>query len=347
MPGAPKRTKGSGAVTRGAVPPRRRLLGAVGRILLGVAIPIAGIWLYATQPVLLPRYGSPMELVDPYRLQQHVRKLSEELAPRSSDNVENLDRAAEYIAHQFRDAGLASRYQEFQVGERTYRNVLALVGRPGEPRVVVGAHYDAFNGLPGADDNASGVAGLLELGHLLAAHESPPAVELAAYSLEEPPHFSSPNMGSAVHAAALADAGVSVRAMLSLEMIGRFDDRPGSQKFPSLLLRLFYPSRGNFIGVVTRPGGAGLARRVKTAMIAAGGVPVHSLTAPESIPGVDYSDHRSFWAHGVPAAMITDTAFFRMDDYHEPTDTWEKLDYRRMALVVEQVEAAVLALAAP
>ena len=153
-----------------------------------------------------------------------------------------------------------------------------------------------------------------------------------------------PGMGSWVHAAALRQAGVSVRAMVSLEMIGYFTDAPDSQLFPHPVLALVYPSRGNFITVVGRLGDVALVRRTKSAMRGATDLPVVSINAPTAIPGVDFSDHRSYWAHGYPAVMITDTAFYRNRHYHSPGDTPETLDYGRMAKVVRGVYEAVLSL---
>jgi Zn-dependent M28 family amino/carboxypeptidase len=198
--------------------------------------------------------------------------------------------------------------------------------------------------LPGADDNASGVAGLLELAPLLSNSEFPIQVELVAYTLEEPPFFRSEAMGSAVHAASLKRQGVVVRAMFSLEMIGYFSDEPSSQKFPNPLLKLFYPSRGNFIAVVGNFGQIGLVRKVKRAMRATTLLPVHSITAPGWLPGIDFSDHLNYWQQGYPAVMITDTSFYRNEHYHTAEDTLEKLDYNRMAKVVQSMHATILEL---
>jgi hypothetical protein len=215
----------------------------------------------------------------------------------------------------------------------------------GKPYVVVGAHYDTAGPLPGADDNASGVAGLLELARALGAAPPEGRVDLVAYTLEEPPFFMTPRMGSAVHAASLRREGIEVRAMISLEMIGYFTDAPNSQTFPLGILRFFYPRTGNFIAVVGKLGQGSTLRRIKQAMRAASDLPVESINAPTWIPGVDFSDHRSYWMAGYPAAMITDTAFYRNDRYHTVQDTPESLDYSRMAKVVEGVHCAVRALA--
>ncbi len=221
--------------------------------------------------------------------------------------------------------------------------MLAQFGPDTKERIVVGAHYDAAGPYPGADDNASGVAGLIELAHLLGKATLPLRVELVAFTLEEPPHFATFQMGSAVHAASLKKQGVSVRLMVSLEMIGYFSDASGSQGFPTPALKPFYPSAGNFITIVGKPSEGALVRRVKKAMQAASPLPVYSINAPQTVPGIDFSDHRNYWQAGYPAVMLTDTAFYRNKNYHTEQDTPETLDYRRMALVVEGIYAAVLA----
>jgi Zn-dependent M28 family amino/carboxypeptidase len=284
--------------------------------------------------------------VDAARLEAHVRMLSETLGPRDEGHPENLDRVAAYLRKEFEQAKAAAVWEQpFESRGRTYRNVIASFGPRTNELIVVGAHYDTAGALPGADDNASGVAGLIELAYLLG--RTPPAmrVELVAFTLEEPPYFRSPLMGSAVHAASLRAQGTSVRAMISLEMIGYFSDRPDSQQYPVALLKALYPSRGNFITVVGKLDQGRTLRRVKGAMHGASPLPVYSINAPRAIPGVDFSDHLNYWNQGYDAVMITDTAFYRNPNYHTFTDTPETLDYRRMAMVVQGVYAAVGALA--
>lgn len=294
--------------------------------------------------LMLMRSPRPQPTVDPARLEAHVRVLAEDFVPRDENHPENLDRAAAYIGREFEKAGGAVEEQVFEIRGIPYRNVIARFGPDTKERIVVGAHYDAAGPYPGADDNASGVAGLIELAFLLGKDPLPLQAELVAYTLEEPPYFASPAMGSAIHAASLKSQGVKVRAMIGLEMIGYFTDEPGSQELPVPFLKLFYPSTGNFIAVVGKLGQGSLVRRIKKAMKRAAPLPVESINAPTSLPGVDLSDHRNYWAAGYPAVMITDTAFFRNPNYHMPSDTPETLDYRRMAMVVEGVYGAVKAL---
>jgi Zn-dependent M28 family amino/carboxypeptidase len=182
---------------------------------------------------------------------------------------------------------------------------------------------------------------LIELARLLGAQPPAMRVELVAFSTEEPPYFRTTGMGSSVHAESLRKANVNVRAMLSLEMIGYFSDAGGSQHFPAGILAAFYPSTGNYIGVAGRVSDGLLARRVKKAMSNAAPLPVYAISAPSFIPGIDFSDQLNYWNAGYDALMITDTAFYRNRNYHTANDTAEKLDYKRMALVVEGVYAAV------
>jgi hypothetical protein len=297
----------------------------------------------------LPRVSHSAEtpmtrLVDPERLEAHVRMLADTLAPRDAAHPQQLERVAAYVREEFVRANAIVADQPFHVDGIPYRNVVARYGPDAREYVVVGAHYDAAGPYPGADDNASGVAGLLELAFALGKTPLLTAVELVAYTLEEAPFFGTAQMGSAVHARALRERGVTVRAMVSLEMIGYFTDGADTQRFPLPWLSWWYPSTGNFIAVVGTFGQGGLARRVERAMAQASPLPVFSLTAPRSLPGVGLSDHANYWEVGYPAVMITDTAFYRNPHYHTRTDTAETLDYRRMALVVEGVYAAVKAM---
>ncbi len=323
-----------------------RVITSLARIIVAVAAGLTAAIISAglalRQPILgrTPLADGPR--AEPARLRAHVESLTVDLSPRGWRQSAHLAATADYIAGELSATGGQVQRQAYSAGSTTQQNVVARFGVGGGPLVVVGAHYDAFGDLPGADDNASGVAGLLELGRLLGERGSPGPVELVAYATEEPPFFGSrAQMGSAVHAAALAQADVEVRAMLCLEMIGYFTDR---QPHHSLVLDLLYPGNGRFVSIVGRWQDRDLARRVKRAFRGAGGLDVVSYSGPTRI-GADLSDHRSYWAHGMPAVMVTDTAFLRNPNYHRDTDTAETLDYDSMAEVVDGVLGAVLALA--
>ena len=314
-------------------------------VLLIFLVFLLGLWFWITQPLFSQPKTVISVSVDPARLEAHVKRLSVELTPRDQTHPASLDRAAAFIRAQFEDSGALVTEQPYDVNGKVYRNVVARFGPETKSRIVVGAHYDTAGALPGADDNASGVAGLIELAHLLGKQPPPMRIELVAFTLEEPPSFRSWQMGSAIHAASLRDQGVSVRAMISLEMIGYFTDEPRTQRVPAPFLGAFYPSEGNFIAVVGRLSEGLLVRRIKIAMRGATPLPVYSINAPTVVPGIDFSDQLNYWNAGYDAVMITDTAFLRNQNYHTTYDTSEKLDYKRMSMVVTGVYAATLALA--
>ncbi len=310
-------------------------------IVLGLAV----LWFWTTQPMLEKSlHPSEDRAVDPARLEKHVRVLAEDLIPRDSGHPGNLQKAADYIKGEFERTRGAVREFPYKISGRNYRIISVLFGPESGERIVVGAHYDSPPGSPGANDNASGVAGLLELAHALSGSALPLAVELAAYPVEEPPYYRTKAMGSYVHASLLKDNDVKVRFMIALEMIGYFTDDPFSQSYPFPLFRLTYPSRGNFISVIGRLRDGFLVRRFKNAMRRTGGVPVYSFNGPSIVPGVDLSDQLNYWKKGYKAIMITDTAFYRYDHYHGAGDVPDNLDYERMAEVVVGIHGALMQL---
>ena len=247
------------------------------------------------------------------RLRLHVAALA------ANERNHDLETPARYIEHALAAQGLHFSTQEFMSGGRSVRNIEA-----GEGDIVVGAHYDTVRGSPGADDNASGVAVLIELARLV-----PSGVRFVAFANEEAPYFLGPEMGSFVYA---RERGAGVRAMFSLEMLGYYSDEKGSQRYPAPL-SLFYPDRADFIAFVGDLGAARLVRKAIGIFREKAKFPSEGLAAPAFVPGVALSDHWSFRKHGYPAVMITDTAFYRNPHYHLPSDTPDRLDYERMARV--------------
>jgi hypothetical protein len=321
------------------------------RILLIVFTVFALVFLLTIYMVVNPLFfpSGPIKMAIPadnQRLYQDVKTLTSILPARNSFHPESLNKAAAYIEGQFNQLDCRVQIQTFEADRTEYKNVIASFGPAEGERVVVGAHYDVCGNQPGADDNASAVAGLLELGRLL--HELKPQlpyrIDLAAYALEEPPYFNTRWMGSAVHAKSLKDGKVKVKAMICLEMIGYFTDQPRSQGFPIPLLKLFYPTTGNYIVVVGKLWSRSLVRNVKEAMLQVADIDVRSINAPAALPGVDLSDHKNFWKHGFDAVMITDTAFYRNPNYHRITDTIDTLDFAKMAEVVRGVYWAMLSI---
>lgn len=310
-------------------------------------LPLVLLWLLAwiilCQPIF-PGGRKSILSVDPEALKKHVRVISEDYLPRDYMHIGNLDRCSDYIRTEFEKTGARIRVQEYAENGRRYRNIIARFGPGDENLLIVGAHYDTCGSTPGADDNASGVAGLLGLAGLLSRAPVDRNIELVAYSTEEPPFFRSPSMGSAVHAKELGEKGIHVRGVVILEMIGCFSDDWMSQDFPIPLLRLFYPSRGNYIAIVGRLDQWPFMRELKRGMQGATGLSVYSINAPASLPGVDFSDHVSYWQHGCNAVMVTDTSFYRNHEYHDQGDVWSRLDYARMAGVVVSVYEGIKSL---
>ncbi|MEL7537604.1 MAG: M28 family peptidase [Pseudomonadota bacterium] len=273
-------------------------------------------------------------------LRLHVEKLVNDLSPRDAF-AESLDPVAEYIYEEFARYGDPV-YQNVPLGIDEVRNVELTIAGQSDEAIVIGAHYDAFDGLPGADDNASGVAGVLELARLLAGAELPVTVILVAYALEEPPNFGTPSMGSVHHARRSRQRSPSPFLMMSLEMIGYFCDKPKCQRHPLPLMGTVYPSTGNFIAAIGRRREKAVLRTVKRAFLEATEMPIETLAL--GLPGASLSDHRNYWYEDIKAIMITDTAYQRNPNYHTADDTPDTLDYERMALVVDGVVASIAAL---
>ncbi len=313
-------------------------------ILFLLVLPVFVAWILVAQPTIAKNNPSNQTLKSA-RLEAHVRKLSQDYFPRHYKHTQNLDRCAEYIRAHFQKAGAETSIQEFAVWGRKYQNVIGFFGDKTAARIVIGAHYDAYINTPGADDNASGVAGLIELAYLIGKQEIKSGIELVAYTLEEPPFFKTDDMGSARHARLLHDQKVRVKCMLALEMIGYFSSEPGSQSYPMPVFKIFYPDIGDSIAVVGRLDQRKIVRKIKALMKGATDLPVFSVNAPKFITGIDFSDHRNYWTYGYNAVMITDTAFYRNKEYHKPGDTADRLNYEQMAKTVIQVFEAVKGLA--
>jgi hypothetical protein len=289
---------------------------------------------------------STLVKADQYSLQHHVEILSAANPPRNFENLEALEAAADYVTTKIGEYGLVANKQGFTVGDKTYYNVVTHLGPSDGDALVIGAHYDSAHGTPGADDNASGTAGLIELARMLALKNDQlkRPIILVAYTLEEPPNFRTKNMGSFVHAQLMKDQGRPIKLMISLEMIGYFKDESGTQNYPVPGLSLIYPSKGNYISIVARPEDWMITSDIKSFFMSATDLPLYSANIPARVPGVDYSDHASYWQLGFPAVMITDTAFMRNPNYHEKTDLPSTLDYRRMSEVINGVYAIAIGL---
>lgn len=285
---------------------------------------------------------SSASLSDTSLIKKHLIVLTKPTEYRAYPNTTQLNRSADYIKSIFELYADSVSFQEFTVRGQIFRNVVATFGPKQGKRIVVGAHYDVCGQQEGADDNASGIVGLLELARLLKGRALKYRIELVAYTLEEPPFFRSEQMGSYMHAKALADQKVEIYGMICLEMIGYFQDTKKSQEYPIGLLALFYGNKGNYITLVKKWGAGKFSRKFCRRFISAKAIRTKKISGPPALPGLDFSDHMNYWKFGYSALMITDTAFYRNKNYHKVGDTMETLDIRRMAQVIDGVYNALI-----
>ena len=280
------------------------------------------------------------------RLRTHVELLAGDIGERNVWRAATLEATAHYIGSQWQAMGYQVALQPYTTHGMICRNLeISICGedRRGEI-VLVGAHYDSVPGSPGANDNASGVAALIEIARMLHGSRMQRTLKLVAFVNEEAPFFYFGEMGSKIYATAARARGDDIRLMLSLEMLGCYSDAPGSQSYPPLL-RLFYPNRGNFIAFVSNLGSRRALRETVDAFKSQSDFPCESLASPAIVPGVSWSDQLSFWRAGYPGVMVTDTAFYRYPYYHTALDTPERLCYPEMARVVEGLARALTTLA--
>lgn len=317
---------------------------AVVLILLGVFLSFVIYRL--TNPVgYVKKIKKDLIPVQQARLHADVKGLTNIRPHRHSGNLEGMSKAVHFLQKAFEEAGYSPTLQNFQTPDgNQYQNVIAFYGDTTLPRLVVGAHYDVCGEQDGADDNATAVAGMLEIARILKEQKPKLAycIELVGYANEEPPYFRTQYMGSAIHARSLRAGKAQVIGMVCLEMLGYFSDAPNSQTLPLPFLTYLYSSKANFIAVVGKWAQMNIVSKVKQKMIAACEVPVFSINSPNFVTGIDFSDHRNYWAEGFEAVMITDTSFFRNPHYHQSTDTIETIDFKRMTEVVKGAYWAII-----
>jgi Zn-dependent M28 family amino/carboxypeptidase len=300
----------------------------------------------------LARSATPNSSADPLsqmladRLRAHVAKLAGEIGERNVFRPSALHAAADYIRAEWTAQGYQVASDSYEVEGVVSENLEVTLRGKAKPDeiILIGAHYDTVRSSPGANDNASGVAALLEISRKFAYLATARSVRFVAFVNEEPPFFYWGQMGSMVYAKAARARGDNIRLMVSLEMLGCYTDRPGSQSYPPLL-RFFYPDLGNFIAFISNLSSRKELRQLVDAFRAHSDFPAESLATFEFIPGVAWSDQLSFWRQGYSALMVTDTAFHRYAYYHTALDTPEKLNYEAMARVVEGLQNAFAALA--
>lgn len=278
-------------------------------------------------------------------LYEVVSYLTSITPPRSQTNIDSLNSVASFIKTKFEHHGLESRFQEYFVGKNIFKNVIGSLNTECKDRIIVGAHYDVCGEIQGADDNASAVAGLLECAKMLSTikDQLKCRIDFVAYTLEEPPYYSSSCMGSHIHAKSMYDNKINVLAMVNFEMIGYFTDEPKSQRYPLKLMKYLYPSKGNFIGIIGNSESSSLTKIVKKNM--QGEIKCIRATIPKKHELITRSDHLNYWKYGFKAIMITDTADFRNPNYHTLGDTIETLNFDMMKKVCNGTVKAIIDIA--
>ena len=281
-------------------------------------------------------------------LRRHVDMLAGQIGERNYLKRRALDSAANYVRATFDVLALPVSEQVYEARGMPFRNIEATVAGSSAASeiIVVGGHYDSVLGTPGADDNASGTAGMLELARILRQERPARTIRFVAFANEEPPFFFTEDMGSRHYARAARARGDNIVAMLSLETIGYYREGPNTQHYPPIL-GSFYPGQGNFIGFVGNVSSRSLVHRVVSAFRDSTSFPSAGTAAWMRIPGISWSDQWSFWLEGYEGVMITDTAPFRNDSYHQPWDRPDSLNYDHMARVVKGVSRVVRDLANP
>jgi peptidase M28-like protein len=327
----------------------KRILFSALRITIAIVAIFALLWWFGVRmPGKNISKAAPLsadEIALREELHAHVQKLAGDIGERNMWHYPQLNTAAEFIEDSFSRAGLHPRHDSYELHGQACHNIEAEIPSASERIILVGAHYDSVFGSPGANDNGSGVAALLALARRFAGKSPQHKLRFVAFVNEEPPYFLSSEMGSFVYASRCKDRGARIDAMISLETIGYFSDAPHSQTYPAPGLGMFYPKVGNFIGFVANIHSRALLHRVIALFRKHAKIPSEGAALPAFIPGVSWSDQWSFWHHGYPGVMITDTAPFRYPHYHSSADTPDKLDYDRFTLVVSGMEKVIEELA--
>lgn len=273
-----------------------------------------------------------------------VKLLSHEIGERSYNKTFALERAEKFIFSKFKEYGYEPEFQSYTLdGIFYHKNIIAKIEGKKSTRdiYVIGAHYDTVISTPGADDNASGVAVLLETARLVRNFKVDYSIHFVAFTLEEPPFFMTENMGSYRYAKKLKEEGFNVLGMISLEMVGYFSDKNKSQSYPLPFMNLFYPIKGNYIAIVSNRFSKDFLKEVEEGFKKGSKLPIETLAAPAFVVGINFSDHWSFNQFGYKSVMITDTAFYRNKNYHKKTDTYETLDYWKMVEVVKGLVSVI------
>ena len=325
-----------------------RMLALPLRLIIAVALILGVIWwLGMRMPGKNISNAAPLsadEIVLREELRSDVQKLAGEIGERNVPHYAQLNAAVDFIEQSFARAGLRPRRDTYEIHGQACHNIEAEISGAHPQIILIGAHYDSVFGSPGANDNGTGVAALLALARRFSGRTPQHTLRFVAFVNEEPPYFLSDEMGSSIYAGRCKARGDKISAMISLETIGYFSDAPHSQTYPSAGLGMFYPTVGNFIGFVSNVQSRALLRRVIALFREHAKIPSEGAALPAFIPGVSWSDQRSFWRQGYRGIMVTDTAPFRYPYYHSSSDTPDKLDYDRFTLVVSGMEKVIAGL---
>lgn len=282
-----------------------------------------------------------LQFADTIRINNDLINIINTQKPRNYKNIKTLDSVADYIKLELQKVCDTTAYQKYKVEGSQYKNVIGSLGIENNERIIIGAHYDVYGNQQGADDNASGVAGLLELARLLAKEKLKYRIDFVAYTLEEPPFFRTKQMGSYVHANYLFENKIPVKGMICLEMIGYYNDKPNSQKYPIAGMGLIYGDKADFITVVQHENSGDFSETISKSMKAQELIRAESFKGNALLPGVDFSDHLNYWNLNYDAVMITNTAFYRNKNYHEKGDKLATLNLQKMASVIEQLYVSI------
>ena len=309
---------------------------AASKIIIVAGLIFIAVFCFAADSGNRPVQKSPVP-ADINLVKSHLTALTQTPEFRNHKNMDQLNAIADYIKQDFSKYGDSTSFQEYNVDGKIYKNVITSFGTEHQKRIIIGAHYDVCGDQQGADDNATGVAALLELARMLKDQKLNYRIDLVAYTLEEPPYFRTENMGSHIHARYLKDHNIDVYGVASVEMIGYFKDEKDSQSYPLGILSWVYGNKGDFITLVKKFGAGDFVNNFRTQFKKANQIKTETFTAPKFVKGTDFSDHLNYWKFGYSALMITDTSFFRNKNYHETTDTVETLDLPRMTKVIDGI----------
>jgi hypothetical protein len=275
------------------------------------------------------------------RINNDLNSISETQKSRNYQNIETLNFVANYIKSELQKVCDSVQYQNFTVSNNEYKNVIGSIGIENNERIIIGAHYDVFGNQQGADDNASGIAGILELARLLSKEKLKYRIDFVAYTLEEPPFFRTKQMGSYIHANYLFKNKIPVKGMICLETIGYYNEEPNSQEYPISGMSVKYGNKADFITIVQNNKRGEFSKQIEDLMMKQNRIKTISFKGSTLLPGIDFSDHLNYWNLDYDAVMITNTAFYRNKNYHKKGDKIETLDIKKMSSVIEQLYLSI------